>query len=266
MYETPELWAGTQESLDLVLKAAEVAFSGRRADREDDDMPPLWEEQDGVAIVNIRGPLISGSAGFFRYFGVLGYDDIQEAFAEASADRSVKSILAMYASGGGAVAGCDECSEFISAVAKIKPVVTYAAGNMQSAAYWLGSAGSRVYASRTSFVGSIGVYTVAVDRSKQLEKEGVKAQVVRSGKWKGLGTGLEPLSDAYIEKLQAQVDQLNAIFEARVAENLGVPVKEVSSRMGQGREFLGAEAVAAGLISGVATSREAFEVAQILGR
>lgn len=265
MYETPEIWAGSQESLELVLKAAQVTFSAYGSRRED-DFPPLWEAQDGVAVISISGPTISGSAGFMRMFGVVGYTDIQEAFAEAAADSSVRSILAVYASGGGAVPGCDECSEFIASVSKVKPVVSYAAGNMQSAAYWLGSAGARVYASRTSFVGSIGVFTVAIDRSKQLENDGIKVKVVRSGKWKGLGTGLEPFTDEYLESVQAKVDQLNAVFEERVAANLGVPRSQVSSRMGQGREFLAAEAVEVGLIKAVATSQEAFEVARILGR
>ena len=104
------------------------------------------------------------------------------------------------------------------------------------------------------------------DRSEMLKKDGIKATVFRSGKWKALGNPNEPLNEAGREQLQSMIDDLNQIFEDRVAGNLGITSKQVRDRMGQGREFLGARAVEVWLVDGVSSSQEAFAVAKVLGR
>lgn len=269
MFEIPQVWAGTQESLDLVLQAAlqaQAMTAARAGSKDPFELPPLLTTQDGVGVIEIRGPLIAGSAGFMRLFGITGYADIQEAYGMALEDKSVKSILQVVASGGGAVEGADETSLFIRKAAAIKPVVTLAAGNMASAALWLGSAGLRRFASATSVVGSAGVMTVFMDRTEQLAKDGIKPKVFRSGKFKALGTGLEPLSSAAEQQIQDMVDGMNDVFEARLAANYGVSQKTVHDKMGQGREFLGAKAIEVGLIDGLASFDEAFAVTKILAR
>jgi capsid assembly protease len=268
MFEVPQVWAGTQEALDLVLQASAeaVKLQAARAGADPFELPPLVAIQDGVGVVDIKGPLISGSAGFMRLFGITGYSDIQEALGEVMSSSKVKSILLSVASGGGAVAGADETSLFIRRVSAVKPVFTYAGGNMASAALWLGSAGIKRYASATSIVGSLGVLLTHVERSEGMKKDGYGVTVMRSGKYKALANSLEPLSDLAKQELQAQVDGLNDIFEARIAENYGVSARTVSERMGQGREFLGTAAVKAGLLEGIASFDEAFLVAKMGAR
>lgn len=269
MYEIPKIWAGSQSSFEHMLEAmasAEQMMQARAAVRDPFELPPLVAVQEGVGIVDIRGPLVSGSAGFMRLFGVTGYADIQEALMEAAENKGVKSLMLNVASGGGAVEGADETSVLIRSLSSIKPVLTFASGTMASAALWLGSAGGRRLASATSIVGSIGVTTTHIDRSKQLEKEGISATVFRSGKWKALINSVEPLSEAAKEHLQSLVQDLNGIFESRIASNLGVSAKVVHDKMGQGREFLGARAYDAGLVDGISNLQEAFAAAKILGR
>ena len=147
----------------------------------------------------------------------------------------------------------------------IKPVVSYSGSTMASAAYWLGSSAGRILAGKTAIVGSIGVVMTHVERSKQLADNGVKATVIRSGKYKQMANSVEPLSDEAKAELQALVDDLNQMFEATVAQNLGVSQKQVHEKMGQGREFLGAKAQAAGLVHGISNFDEALSVAKLLG-
>lgn len=269
MFEIPKLWAGSQESFDLLVNAVQSAYEivESRAGSEDPfKLPPLLQVQEGVGVVSVKGPLSPGAAGFARLFGVTGYADIQEALAEAADNKSVKSILMVVASGGGAVDGVDETSEFVRSVGALKPVVTFAEGAMLSAAYWIGSAGVRRLASRTSVVGSLGAVATHFERSKQLEKDGIGVTVLRSGKFKALVNGVEPLTDPAKAQIQAQIDAINPIFEERVASNLGISTKIVHDRMGQGREFMGAEAQAVGLVDGISSIQEAFAVAKLLGR
>lgn len=269
MIELPRLWSGSQDTLEYLAAAADSAqayLEARAGSVDPFELPPLLVVQEGVGMVSVKGPLINGNAGYMRLWGVTGYADIQEAVMQAAETKTVKSILMLYATGGGAVEGVDETSNFIKQISALKPVVTYATGSMASAGYWLGSAAARRMASATSIVGSIGVTVTHFDRSEQLKKDGIDAKVYRSGKWKALGNPYEPRSDLFDEQMQSMVKDLNDIFEARIAANLGVTTRQVHDRMGQGREFLGARAVEVGLVDGVATLQEAFTVAKMLGR
>lgn len=269
MFDIPKLWAGSQESFDYLMVAMDSAYQileARAGANDPFDLPQLLEVKDGVGIVSVKGPLVPGAAGFMRLFGVTGYADIQAALVEAATNRSVKSLLLDVSSGGGAVEGADETSQFVSQISALKPVLTYASGNMASAALWVGSAGVRRLATQTSMVGSIGILVTHMERSKQLEKDGIGATVIRSGKWKALVNSIEPLSADAKQELQAMVDDLNQIFEARLATNYKLPQRTVHDRMGQGRTFLGAKAVAVGLVDGIANAQEALATAKMLAR
>lgn len=269
MFEIPKIWAGTHDSLDLLLDAMASSYAmieARGASRDPFELPPLLDVREGVGIVSLKGPLVAGSAGFMRLFGITGYADFQEGLVEAVSDKSVKSILLDISSPGGAVEGVDEASEMIKQVAAVKPVITYAGGNMLSAGYWLGSGGGRRLASRTSMIGSIGVVVTHIERSRQLDKEGITPTVIRTGKWKALGGPLEPLSPLARAELEALAEDINQIFEARVATNLGVSQRQVHEKMGQGRQFMGAKALEVGLVDGISSFQEAFMTAKLLAR
>jgi len=266
IYEIPKFWAGSAESLDYVIAAHERAMNIAAGSPLDSfELPPLFRMHEGVAVLSIDGPTINGSAGFMRLFGVIGYDDIRQAMVEAMLGKETKALLFDINSPGGATAGLEEVASFIRDSRAVMPSVTFTGATMGSAAYWMGTSANKVFASRSALVGSIGAVMVHAERSKQLENEGVKATVIRSGKWKMLGNTIEPLSEAAREDFQAKVDAFNGFFVEAVATNLGVSPKRVEEKMGQGRVFLGAEALELGMIHGVASFDDAVRVAKALG-
>lgn len=248
-----KFWAGSAESFNAVVagmeRAQAVAMMGAGAP----ELPPIWAKADGVAVVDISGSMVSGSAGYGRFFGVLGYDDIRAAVVEAANDPEVKSILLHINSGGGAVAGASDLNKFIAKVNKFKPIASYTDGMMASAAYWIGCATTSITASSTAIVGSLGILSVHTERSAQLKAEGISVTVVRAGKYKALANSVEPLSEAALAEVQGQVNALYDIFMADVAVSRGVSASTVDTQMGQGKEFLGKSALAAGLVDKIAT-------------
>lgn len=261
-----QLWAGTAQSWHEAVASFDRAISAKASNSLDDMLPPLWEKRGSTAVVNVHGSLVAGSAGFYRLFGFTGYDDIAEALVQAVGDKGVDSILLDVRSGGGHVEGVNTLSAFMADVDSVKPISTFASGTMASAAYWLGVNGRHVMASDTSVVGSIGVLAIHAERSKQLADDGVTVNVIRSGKYKALGNPYEPLSDVAKAEMQSQVDYLGDIFTQHVAEKLGTDAKTVNARMGQGREFIGTQAVAAGLVEQITDMRGALAVAQSVGK
>lgn len=272
-FDQEKFWAGTPGSYWAILDAQERfqealasnTFAGKDSMKAfiDEMAGPVMTVEGSVAVVEVKGSLINGSAGFMRLYGALGYDDIREALTDALADKNVKSIMLRVDSGGGQVAGCQELGNYIREVDAQKPVVAHTDTAMCSAAYWLGSSARTVTAGSTAIVGSIGVLIVHQEISKMMADQGVTTTVIRSGKYKAIANRFEPLSDLAKEEMQAQVDDLDQTFTAYVADRRGVSVEVARRKMGQGREFLGARAVDAGLVDKLSTLSEAHAEAEV---
>jgi signal peptide peptidase SppA len=227
-------------------------------------LPPLYSLQNGVGVVSISGPLVQGSAGLLAlYGGVTGYDDIREAVRQAATDPEASAILLHVQSGGGMVDGCEDLSNFLTLARSYKPVVTMGEF-MCSAAYWLGSNSDYIFTTQTSTLGSLGVVLTHIDKTALMEQEGLKATVIRSGRYKALGHSMEALSPEAEAVLQAQADTIYSVFISAVATNRGVDYTVADQSMGQGREFMGKAAVSAGLADRIGTYDQALSYAKTL--
>jgi signal peptide peptidase SppA len=266
MFEGPQLWLGSEAGFGIVLSAYEQAVQMMVAGSRgygDDEMSML-SVSDGVAVVSIKGPLISGNAGFMRYFGVTGYNDIRDALVQAVNDASVETILLDINSPGGSVAGVSDTSNFIRHVSALKPVVAYADGALASGAYWLGSTAKKIVITPTTVAGSIGVIRVHTEASHMRKEAGITDTVIRSGKYKALAGPYEPLSDVAKEQLQAQSDEIYQIFLGHVAAARGISVSVADSKLGQGREFIGQKAMDIGMVDKISNFEGAIALAKSL--
>lgn len=253
------MWLGTEQSLEVARAAyaavAAGSFGQVTADAPaEPDMPYLVQMQGDIAVINITGSLTGRDNAYLRYYGMTTYPDIQRALVWAASNQNVKAILLNIESGGGAVAGVDDTAKLIADINKgLKPVYSFTSGAMASAAYWLGSSAKEVYTSRTAMMGSIGVIATLVEQSKAMADAGYGVKVVRAGKFKALANPYEPLSKAAEDQIQAQLDAVYTVFLGHVAEMRKVSTEVADKTMAQGREFIGEEAVTAGLANAVIT-------------
>ena len=244
------IWYGSQESYDLVSIARDKlqALQARsNSSLSDIELPSLYERHDDVGVVTIQGPLIDGSAGYLRLFGVTGYDDIVEAAVEGLADKKAKALVYSVTSPGGSVKGVQGASDTLAGISALKPSTVYA-DEASSAAYWLASSIGHITLDELGVAGSIGAVIVHSERSRMLENDGIKTTVIRSGKHKMVANSVEPLSEEGRAHLQGMVDYASDMFVKRVAHNRRVTVDRVDSTMGQGRVFMGAQALGVGLV------------------
>jgi signal peptide peptidase SppA len=267
---TTQLWLGSQESFDAytaaeVRKLADPKFSAA-ADFSAEVMSQIYSVQQNVGVISIKGSLVDGSAGYGVFYGQTGYDDIRAALVAAVSNSDVKAILLDVSSGGGQVSGVDDTAQLIARVNKVKPVVTYTGNLMSSAALWLGASATLTVAGKTAIVGSLGVIMVHLDRSRQLADAGIKPTVIRAGTEKALATPYEPLSEKAQAGLQSQADVLYGVFLNHVASSRGVSATNGDKKFGQGRVFIGQQAVDAGLVDKLGTYEDAFTKAQALSK
>ena len=208
-----------------------------------------------TAVISIDGVLGKKMNLFSQISGGTSTQLIESDFQAAIADPAVKSVLLVIDSPGGTVDGTENlANEIFAARGKGKPILALGDGTMASAAYWIGSAADRVYASdKSAMIGSIGVVANHEDYSQAEKNAGVKITPITAGKYKAIASSHEPLSADGRATIQAMVDHIYGNFVESVARNRGVSPTVAAEKMGDGRIFLGHNAVAAGLVDGVST-------------
>ncbi len=220
---------------------------------------PYQISPTGIAIIQVWGTLCR-TWGVGSYSGMTGYDGIMTCVDFAQNDPMCRGIFVHINSGGGTVDGLDECANFIyrsSARFGGKPIMAYAGDYAYSAAYWIASACDEVYVGATGGVGSIGVISLYADLSRMLEEDGIDVIVFRSRPGKALASGVEPLPDAEVQRLQEQINYLGSVFESRVALHLG-RLSQSAVAATNALDYMGPRAKAIGLVNDVLSMPEAW--------
>ncbi len=159
----------------------------------------------GVAFINVCGVLAGGMPGIWEKLGNTDYRTLASEVSAAKADTSVRAAVLYVRSPGGNCVGCTEIYDLVSDLAATKPVIAYTDAMMCSAAYYIASAASFIYASKTAAVGSIGTIYTLCDASEALKAMGVRVFQIASGDLKGgsAEAGYTPAQIADLERVIA---------------------------------------------------------------
>lgn len=214
----------------------------------------MFQRVGNVAVVPICGILVKHSHMVNGESQPRGTStlDLQERLA-AAVDSDAESILLLADSPGGSVFGINDAADLIAMAAQQKPVVAMAEDLAASGAYWLISQASRIYANATALVGSIGVYTLLMDSSREYEKSGYKMHLVKAGEFKGIGADGVAIDDTQLAVVQAEINSLYELFIGAVARGRGMNADQART-LADGRIHVGMEAMDNGLIDGITTT------------
>lgn len=200
-----------------------------------------------VAVIDLRGPMMKQVSSLSGGTSTVA---ARRQIRHAAADNEVGSILLRIDSPGGTVAGTMDLAQEVAAAAKRKRVEAYIEDMGASAAYWIASQASKVWANDTALVGSIGTYAVLYDLSELAKTEGIKVHVVRAGEFKGMGEPGTEISEKHLAEVQRIVNELNSHFLAGVQAGRRMKAERVKE-LADGRVHIGQAAVTEGLIDGV---------------
>ncbi|MDB4906370.1 MAG: ClpP class periplasmic serine protease [Gemmatimonadetes bacterium] len=213
--------------------------------------------RDGVATIELIGPMCRYASWFTDMCGITSYDDIAADLKLALDDRSIRAIMLMCDTPGGEVNGASELAGMIRAGRDVKPVVAYVSNMAASAGFWLASASSRIVTAPTAVLGSVGV--VATLR-KYDERPGVKSIEIVSTQ--SPRKRLDPEQDDGRAAMLEVVDALAQVFIESLAAYRGIEVDAVLANYGQGGVFVGAAAVARGLADSLGTYEDTLAALQ----
>jgi signal peptide peptidase SppA len=215
---------------------------------------PVLERADGIAVINVNGPMTRESSLISLLFGGTSTMAARDAVEAAMADESVQAILLRINSPGGSVSGLSELGDAVYAARDVKPVVAQVNGLAASAALYVASQASQIFAHRMDLLGSIGTRMMLYDSSALFAKEGVEAVPIDTGPFKSAGAQGTKLTDEHRAYFQSIVDEAQRDFAAVLGRGRRITAQQVES-LADGRVFYAPEALSRGVIDGIQSEK-----------
>lgn len=205
-------------------------------------------DEKTVAVIEIEGTMTKHGSSLSDAGSTIA---IRRQVRTSARDPGIDGILLRIDSPGGTVAGTADLAKEVREARSRKPVFAFVEDLAASAAYWVASSADKVFANdTTAFVGGIGTYIGLYDLSGHAAQQGIRALVVKSGKFKGAGFPGTEITQEQQEHFQDLVDKTQAQFTAAVSQGRSLTVERVSE-IADGRVHMASDAQSLGLIDGI---------------
>ena len=213
-------------------------------------LPDLdFSTQDRVALIRIEGVILDAQA------------TISE-LKQYSENPLVKAIVLRIDSPGGGVVPSQEIHDAVKRVKnKSNKAVIASMGTVAaSGGYYIAAATDRIIANPGSLTGSIGVIMEMANFEGLMKKVGVEGVVIKSGRFKDVGSPLRKMSDEERKLLQSLMDDVHQQFIQAVADGRSLEVSDVEP-LADGRIYTGRQAKEARLIDELGDLDDAIHIA-----
>lgn len=201
-----------------------------------------------VAVVKIEGPIFE-SIKILRELEDIRLDD------------DIRVVVLRLDSPGGAVAPSQEIMEQVLKLKKNKKVIVSMGTVAASGAYYIASAADKIVASSGTVTGSIGVIMESFGLKELAQKFHVEHRVLKSGKFKDVGSPFSDLTEEDKLYLQNLIDNMYDQFLNAVSVNRNIPLEKVKE-LAQGRIYTGLQAKDAGLVDQLGNLFDAIALAK----
>nr|WP_253309970.1 S49 family peptidase [Rickettsia endosymbiont of Ceutorhynchus assimilis] len=208
----------------------------------------------GIAIIPIHGILTKKPGAFDEMLGMTSYEQIEVQVKQELADSSIETIILEIDSPGGEVNGIFDLADFIYESRAKKRIIAIANDDAYSAAYAIASSAEKIFLTRTSGIGSIGVIASHIDQSEFDEKQGIKYTTIFAGRRKNDLNPHEPINSEGLESLREEIDRLYEMFVQLIARNRNLSTERIKST--EAGLYFGEKAIEIGLADGITTFSE----------
>ena len=221
----------------------------------------------GLILINLFFPDLDLSSddriALIRVEGVIL--DSQTTIGELkrfSENPSVKAIVIRIDSPGGGVVPSQEIYDAVKRIRNKnnKAVIASMGSVAASGGYYIAAATDRIVANPGTLTGSIGVIMETANVEGLLQKIGVEGVIIKSGKYKDVGSPLRKMSADERGLLQAVMDDVHKQFIEAVAEGRSLELRAAQA-LADGRVFTGRQAKEAKLVDELGDLEDAIQLA-----
>ncbi|MBW2599090.1 MAG: signal peptide peptidase SppA [Deltaproteobacteria bacterium] len=206
-----------------------------------------FKDKDKIGVVTIEG-VLSNSRDTVRLLDKYEKDD------------KVKAVVLRINSPGGAVVPSQEIYDKVLRLKKSKKVVVSMGTVAASGGYYIACAADRIIANPGTITGSIGVIAQFSQIEDLLKKIGLKATVIKAGRYKDVGSPVREMTIADKRLVQGVIDDIHSQFIEVVSSNRNLS-RENMKDIADARIFTGRQALKAGLVDDLGNMEYAIDIA-----
>ena len=211
------------------------------------DADGKFVDRQGIGLVEVKGMILDSKETVRQLRHFLKKDN-------------VKAVVLRVDSPGGVVAPSQEICEEVRKFAAKKKIVVSMGSLAASGGYYISAPATLIYANPGTITASIGVILKLSNIEALIDKIGIKAYTLKTGKYKDSGSPVRQFTEEDRAMLQAVIDNTHEQFVQAVAVGRKLPVAEVR-KIADGRILTGEQAKALKLVDRLGTLQDAIEEA-----
>lgn len=204
-------------------------------------------DRQGIGLVEVKGMILDSKETIRQLRHFLKKDNI-------------KAVVLRVDSPGGVVAPSQEISDEVKKFAARKKIIVSMGSLAASGGYYISAPATLIYANPGTITASIGVILKLSNIEALIDKIGIKAYTLKTGKYKDSGSPVRQFTEEDRAMLQAVIDNTHEQFVQAVAAGRKLPVEEVR-KIADGRILSGEQAKAFKLVDRLGTLQDAIEEA-----
>jgi len=213
----------------------------------DNQQGDFFGSKEGIGIIELKGLLVSP-------------EQVIETLGDFKRNPNIKAIVLRINSPGGTVGASQEIHKEILRTAEFKPIIASMGDVAASGGYYTAVAAQQIVANPGTITGSIGVILKFNNLQEIMEKIGYKAEVIKSGELKDIGSMSRAMTPSERDLLQALIDNVHNQFIEAVIEGRNLSREDVV-RVADGRIFSGEQAQQLGLVDQLGNFTDAILLA-----
>ena len=213
--------------------------------------------KDKVAVIYAEGEITDNSGN-----GIVGTDMVK-LIKKIGKDDDVKAVVLRVNSPGGSADASEQIWHAVQTLReKGLPVVVSMGDYAASGGYYISCGADYIFAEPTTLTGSIGIFGTVPNMSKILDKVGLDIDGVGTNAHSDLQTNMvyKGMNPEEFRMMQTMVERGYDLFTRRCAEGRHT-TQEAIKQIGEGRVWLGKDALNIGLVDSLGNIDNAIEKA-----
>jgi len=185
---------------------------------------------------------------------------IVDQIDEFANDDGIRAVVLRIDSPGGGVAASQEICREVDELRKKKKVVASMGSVAASGGYLIAAATDRIVANPGTITGSISAVMHFADIQELMKKVGVRSSVIKSGKFKDIGSPARDMTAEERQLIQGIIDDIYDQFVRSISENRKIPLDSIM-KIADGRIFSGRQAYQLKLVDELGGLQDAVLIA-----
>jgi protease IV len=213
--------------------------------------------KEKIAVIYAQGIILPGEGDETT----IGSEGVSSTIRKAREDDNVKAIVLRVNSGGGSALASDVILREVLLAKAEKPIVASFGDVAASGGYYIACGADKIVASPSTITGSIGVISMIPNMQKFFNKKlGITFDEVKSNEFSDFIPFDRPMNAQEIKIMERMTDNIYEVFITHVANGRNMTIEEVDE-VGQGRIWIGTDALEIGLVDQLGGLQDAIDLA-----